>query len=72
VISRYAGFNISDNLVVRMGKPIRLIITLADVTERKEAEKEIRESEERLRIINDNLENLVINELSRSGSIRKH
>ncbi len=72
MISRYAGFNISDNLVVRMGKPIRLIITLADVTERKEAEKEIRESEERLRIINDNLENLVINELSRSGSIRKH
>jgi PAS domain S-box-containing protein len=42
------------------GTPIRLVSTLADITERKEVEQDLQERDDRLRILNENLENLVV------------
>lgn len=51
--------------------PVRLVSTLADITERKEADEEIQKNEERLRILNENLENLVVKRTEQVRALSK-
>jgi PAS domain S-box-containing protein len=65
-IQYFGKFELSEQNV-----PVRLVSTLADITERKEAEEELKKSEERLHILNENLENLVVKRTEQVRALSK-
>jgi PAS domain S-box-containing protein len=65
-IQYFGKFELSEQKI-----PVRLVSTLADITERKEAEQELKKSEEHLRILNENLETLVVRRTEQVRALSK-